>query len=96
LRPLPYPLTVSRLVWDEWNIDHIARHRLTVKQVEEVISGPYRIAEGHSDRWIILGRTGKWRSTFVVIEVYLYEEGKYYVRTAYYPDARQIRKYFGK
>ena len=32
---------VGRLIWDPWNIGHIARHDVTPEEVEQVCRGPH-------------------------------------------------------
>ena len=33
------PLTISELLWDDWNEAHIARHHITPEEVEEICFG---------------------------------------------------------
>lgn len=52
-------IKVKKLVWNEWNIEHIRKHSVSVREVE--ISIIYSIAHkhGYKDRYILIGRSGK-------------------------------------
>ncbi len=41
------PLTISELVWDDWNEEHIARHQIRVEEVEDIC---------FDERWILRAR----------------------------------------
>lgn len=46
-------IVVKKLIWDEWNIEHIKKHRITVKEAEEVknsMLARQRAKEGSSKR----------------------------------------------
>lgn len=58
---------IKRLNWDKRNIFHIARHGITVKDVEEVCSGRH-IARKVKDRHFIYGETEAGRHIFIVLE----------------------------
>jgi predicted DNA binding CopG/RHH family protein len=48
-------LSVRRLVWDPWNVDHIARHQVTPEQVEEVCHGPNWTSSTYAGRLRVIG-----------------------------------------
>ena len=60
-------MRIKRLKWDERNIFHIARHGITVKDVEDVCSGRH-IARKVKDRYLIYGETEAGRHILVVLE----------------------------
>ena len=35
-----FPVAASRFIWDEWNLDHIARHGVSPWEVEQVLAHP--------------------------------------------------------
>src|SRR6516225_4619269 len=70
-------LTVRRLVWDEWNVEHIARHEVTPDEVEQVCQGEPMTSETYSDRLRVVGPTDASR----MLTVILAPEGK----GVYYP-----------
>ena len=61
-------LVVRRLIWDAWNIAHIARHDVTSGEAEEVChSNPITLAS-YSGRIIAVGATRANRMLAVVLE----------------------------
>ncbi len=60
-------MRIKRLDWDKRNIFHIARHGITVKDVEDVCSGRH-IARKVKDRYLIYGETEVGRHIFIVLE----------------------------
>ena len=82
---------VQRLVWDDWNVVHIARHGVTPADVEAVCHDSNQLlAEGHSGRLLIgLSATGQ------ILAVILAPEGEstYYPVTARPADRRERQSY---
>ena len=60
-------LVVKVLIIDEHRIAHIARHRVTIEEVQEVVSGDYVYIKGREDRWLLIGRTKTGRLLTVVV-----------------------------
>ena len=56
-----------KLFWDEWNIEHIKKHDVSVNEVEEVYKSKKITKQSYLDRNIILGKTKKERLLTVVI-----------------------------
>jgi len=83
-------LTVRRLVWDGWNVAHIARQAVTPDEVEEVCHGDPEMLSGHSGRILSVGPTAGGR----VLTVVLAPQGRgvYYPVTAR-PASRKERVY---
>lgn len=52
-------VVVKGLVWDEWNKEHIAKHNISVYEVEEVCHGKYETIESYRKRIQISGLTKK-------------------------------------
>jgi len=50
-------LIIKRLVWDDWNTEHIARHNVTRREVHQALSHPYLVLEGKKGRLRIVGKT---------------------------------------
>jgi len=73
-------ITIEQLIWDEWNRQHIKKHNLIPEEVELALIDNFCISlPGHSNRWRILGRSGKRLITTVVQKK---SGNKYYVVTA--------------
>ena len=60
-------MRIKKLKWDKRNILHIARHGITVKDVEDVCSGRH-IARKVKNRYLIYGETEARRYIFIVLE----------------------------
>lgn len=60
---------VSELLWDDYRIDHIARHNVEPYEVWEVCEDPLHLAhqEGRN-RYRLYGQTADGRYLFVVLE----------------------------
>ena len=83
-------MIIRRLVWDEWNVEHIARHGVTAVEVEQVCLGDrYIVRESYKDRIMLIGSTFKERILTVVIA----PKGNdaYYVITARSADRKERR-----
>ena len=61
-------LVVRRLIWDPWNIAHIARHEVTPEEVEEVCHGNPVVQAGKQGCSPLFGPTGSGRMLTVVID----------------------------
>jgi uncharacterized protein len=82
---------VRRLIWDEWNVAHIARHEVTPHEVEEVCQGNLVALQSYKGRIIVIGPTKTGRMIAVVL--YSEDEGVYYPITAR-PASRKERRYY--
>ena len=63
----PIDLVIETLVVDEHRIDHIARHQVTIEEVQEIVSGDYVYIRGREGRWLLIGQTQKGRFLTVVV-----------------------------
>jgi uncharacterized protein len=84
-------LVIRRLVWDAWNIDHIARHGVTRKEVNEACHGDYSIRESYGRRLIMISPTKNDRLPAIVLA--FKEESVYYPVTAWYASVKLRRIY---
>jgi uncharacterized protein len=50
-------LVIRRLIWDPWNVRHIARHQVTPDEVEEVCHGDPPVQQGNVDLIVLVGPT---------------------------------------
>lgn len=58
---------VETLVVDEHRVEHIARHRVSLDEVLEIVSGDYVYIRGRGDRWLLIGQTEQARFLTVVV-----------------------------
>lgn len=84
-------INVRHLVWDSWNIDHIARHGVEPKQVDEVCQGKPIIRETYDGRLLIIGQTKEMKLLAIVLAPK--EKGEYYPITAYTASGKLRRIY---
>ena len=82
---------ISRLLWDPWNVGHIARHEVTMREVQEVCSGTFISRHSYAGRILIIGSTVDNRVLAVVVEPR--GDGAYYVITARPASRRERRRY---
>jgi hypothetical protein len=59
---------VKHLLWEEENIQHVARHDVTPDEVEEVCHGTHIAFGGKQERLLIVGLTKKDRLIVAVLE----------------------------
>jgi len=71
---------IEKLIWDEWNIRHIARHDVSVDEVREALSDDKVVyLPTYNDRTLSLGRSGRRLLSIILSEEV---KGGYYVVTA--------------
>lgn len=84
-------LRVDRLVWDAWNVAHIARHQVVPEEVEEVCHRQPMVSQAYGGRLRVVGATAGLR----LLTVILAPEGDdiYYCVTARPADRKERRLY---
>lgn len=85
-------IRVDRLIWDEGNTAHIARHDVTPKEVEEVCHGQYLVKDAKAGRVMIIGSTKSGRALCIIIDPEA-EERIWYPVTARPADKAERKKY---
>ena len=85
-------LTIRRLIWDAWNIAHIARHRVIPEEVEEVCHGTPITSATYKGRIRVVGPT-QARRMLTVILAPMDQPGVYYPITARPADRKERRNY---
>jgi len=84
-------IAITRLIWDDWNVAHIARHGVTQIDVEDVCQGDYLTRQAYHGRIMVIGpnAVGNLLSVILAPE----DEGSYYVVTAR-PAATKERRIY--
>ncbi|MHB1799770.1 MAG: BrnT family toxin [Vulcanimicrobiaceae bacterium] len=82
---------IDRLRWDAWNVEHIARHEVTPREVEEVCAGPFIAHSTHTARLLLIGPTLAERMLAVVLAQI--EAGTWYTITARPTSGKERRLY---
>jgi len=85
-------LDIKRLLWDDWNVAHIARHDVVPNEVEEVCEGKHVERKGWRQRIFLIGTTKKDRILTVILEP-TENTGEYRPITAYDASKRSIKTY---
>ena len=82
---------IDKLVWDEWNIQHIAKHNVIPKEVEEALHKKFIVKESYRSRLSLVGKTEAGR----IITIIVHEDQKniYYVVTARDADELETKDY---
>jgi len=85
-------MTVKHLIWDEWNVAHVGRHRVIPDEVEQVCLGNrYIVRESYKDRLMLIGLTSAGRILAIVVAPK--GEDTYFVVTARTADRKERRAY---
>lgn len=89
-------IELRRLIWDDWNLTHIARHGVTQEDVEAVChADPILYRESYKDRLVVLGETADGRVLAVVLDPVPNEPpGIFYPFTARPAYRTERRDYF--
>ncbi len=82
---------ITGLWWDEQSVEHIARHQVTPREVEEVCFGSRSLVFKRGKRYIVLGQTEAGRYLFVVVDRVHHHKG--YVVTARAMDEKERRRF---
>jgi uncharacterized protein len=85
-------IVVNRLEWDEYNIAHIARHKITPEEVQEVCDSEPVERKGHKGRIFLIGTTKKGRMLTVILNP-TDQEALYRPITAYDASKTSIQEY---
>lgn len=87
-------LKVKGLIWDEWNKEHIAKHRLIPEEIEEACHGNFKVVESYRKRIVIIGKTKSGKSLIVVLSpedrnLQPYGDSRYYPITAFEKEVKK-------
>ena len=85
-------LSVRRLIWDAWNVAHIARHGVIPEEVEEVCHDQPSTSETYKGRLRVVGLTQSGRILTVILAP-TPDVGVYYPITARPADRKERRTY---
>ena len=83
---------IDDLVIEKDRSEHIAKHKVTIKEVKEVVSGDYVYIKGKSSRWLLIGKTKKRR--FLTVVVGEREEANTYGLITARPSSREERSFY--
>lgn len=86
-------IKIKELVWDEYNVEHIKKHNVTVAQAEEVVKSFIVHKAGKKGRYIAIGRSGK---RLISVIVNRKKTGVYYPVTARDAAKEERRRVYEK
>lgn len=78
-------------MWDEWNREHIKKHKVTVIEVEEAYKNEVGRSDSHDNREMIFGLTKRRRA--ITISVSYAKQKNSYVVSARDMSKKERRKY---
>ena len=81
-------IAIDRLLWDDQNRAHIARHDVIISEVEEVCHNHPVFISGHSGRLMVIGPSDSGKALSVVLDP-KDEKGLWYVVTARSADRKE-------
>lgn len=85
-------IKVKKLIWDSWNVRHIARHHVLPEEAEAVCHGNSVILRGQQKgRLLLIGSIEENHMISIVLESK--GHGIYYPVTAYDSDLKDIALY---
>lgn len=58
---------IEELIIESDREEHIARHKIIIEEVSEIISGNYVYIKGKLQRWLLIGKTKKGRFLTVIV-----------------------------
>ncbi len=83
-----------KLVWDEWNKEHIKKHGVSVPEVKEACKNRIVTKQSYSSRQMILGLTRRKRLLVVFLSFEKQKEG--YVVSARDMSSKERKIYYEK
>jgi len=84
-------MIIGKLIWDEWNIEHIARHSVEPEEVEEVCRSKNLFTKGRSGSYKMVGQTENGRYLTIILS--LRPKGNFYPFSARDADDKERRRF---
>ena len=92
MRKLDLDIIIDELIIEEGRPEHIAKHKVTIEEVIEVITKDYVYIEGKYKRWLLIGKTKKNR--FITLVVGARREKNIYGLVTARPSSREERSFY--
>lgn len=86
-------IIIKKLVWEEYNIEHIKKHNVNLKELEEAVKNFIAHKIGKKGRYIAIGRSGKRLISLVIKRK---DSGIYYLVTARDSSRKERRLVYEK
>lgn len=59
-------IVIKKLIWDEYNTEHIKKHNVTVSEVEDLVKSAFIHEKAKQGRYLMIGRVGSRILTVVI------------------------------
>lgn len=59
---------IKSLIWDHFNLEHIKKHGVEPREIDEILSQDVITLSGHQERLLVLGRTFENRLLTLVLD----------------------------
>jgi len=86
-------IVVRELVWDKYNFNHIKKHKVSGREVENAGGNLIYHKRSYKERYLLIGRTGSRLLTLVLKRI---STGKYYPITARDSSKRERKVVYEK
>ena len=86
-------IVIKKLIWDEFNTEHIKKHKVIVEEVESIAKKIIFHKKAKNNRYSIIGRAGTRILTIIISRVGV---GIYYPVTARDSAKKERRKVYEK
>jgi len=84
---------IERIVWDDWNREHIQKHAVTVDEVEDAVSRRRSREDTYKGRQQLIEATAQERILTVIIGPVPHQPGSFYVFSARPASSKERRRY---
>jgi uncharacterized DUF497 family protein len=85
-------IRINTLIWEDWNVAHLARHDVTPVEVEQICQGSHIVRQGKKGRLLVIGLTKQGRMITAALDPEE-KEGVYYPVTARPASKKERRLY---
>lgn len=84
-------MIIKKLVWDEWNADHIGRHHVNQEEVVEVCRSKNIFTRGRGGSYKVIGQADSGRYLTIILSPRA--GGYFYPMTARDADNKEKRRF---
>lgn len=84
-------ISVNQIIWDDWNINHIKKHKLEPKEIKQALKSKTKSLKSYNNRLLILGRTKAKRLLIIVLAP---EKDKQYYLITTRDMSKKERRYY--
>lgn len=81
-------IVLEQLVWDDFNHEHIKKHHVAIKEIEQALKHLLVHRKGHNKKIVLIGRAGKR----LIAMVLGHEKGNTYYAVSVRDADRKERK----